>query len=48
MIDALLISKALKAPHKNRALIIEYLARGATARFMRLAAKYKLDLESFV
>jgi hypothetical protein len=47
-VDAILISKALKAPRKNRALIVEYLARGATPRFMRLARKYGVDLESFV
>ena len=47
-IDAILISKALKAPHKNRSLIIEYLAHGATPRFLRLARKYKIDLESFL
>jgi hypothetical protein len=47
-VDASLISKALKAPRKNRALIVEYLARGATPRFMRLAHKYSVDLESFL
>lgn len=46
--DAILISKALKAPRKNRGLIIEYLAHGATPRFMRLARKYGVDLESFL
>lgn len=46
--EAILISKALKAPAKNRALIVEYLARGASPRFMQLARKYRLDLESFV
>jgi len=46
--EAILISKALKAPRKNRALIVEYLARGATPRFMRLARKYGVDLESFL
>jgi hypothetical protein len=47
-VEAILISKALKAPRKNRALIVEYLARGATLRFMRLARKYRVDLESFL
>jgi hypothetical protein len=47
-VDAILISKALKAPRKNRALLVEYLARGATTRFMRLAKKYNIDLESFL
>jgi len=46
--DAVLISKALKAPRKNRALIVEYLARGATPRFMQLAHKYRVDLEAFL
>ena len=47
-VEAILVSKALKAPHKNRALIVEYLARGASPRFMRLARKYRVDLESFL
>jgi hypothetical protein len=47
-VEAILISKALKAPSKNRTLIVEYLARGASPRFMRLARKYAVDLESFV
>ena len=47
-VDAILISKALKAPHKNRALLVEYLASGATPRFMRLARKYGVDLESLL
>lgn len=47
-IDAILVSKALEAPRKNRALIVEYLAGGATPRFLRLARKYKIDLESFL
>ncbi len=46
--EAILLSKALKAPAKNRALIVEYLAKGATERFMTLAQKYALDLEQFV
>src|SRR5262249_43131435 len=32
--DAVLLSKALKAPAKNRPLIIEYLAAGASDRFL--------------
>jgi hypothetical protein len=47
-VEAILVSKALKAPHKNRALIVEYLASGATERFMSLARKYRVDLESFL
>ena len=47
-VDAVLVSKALKAPAKNKALIIEYLANGASDRFMMLAKKYKVDLETFL
>jgi len=47
-LDAILISKALKAPHKNRALVVEYLAQGASPRFMRMASKYRVDLEGFL
>ncbi len=46
--DAVLISKALKAPKKNKALITEYLAKGASERFFKLAQKYSIDLEQFV
>lgn len=46
--DAVLLSKALKAPRKNRALIVEYLAAGASPRFFALAERYDLDLEQFV
>ena len=46
--DAVLISKACKAPEKNKALITEYLAKGASERFFELAEKYALDLEQFV
>ncbi len=46
--DAVLISKALKAPDKNRALVTEYLAKGAAPRFLELARKYRVDLEQFV
>jgi hypothetical protein len=45
--DAVLISKACKAPEKNKTLITEYLAKGASKRFFELAAKYALDLEQF-
>ena len=47
-IDAVLLSKALKAPLKNRALIVEYVAAGASERFYALAARYGLDLEQFL
>lgn len=46
--DAVLISKACKAPEKNAALITEYLAKGASERFFELAKKYAVDLERFV
>lgn len=45
--DAVLISKARKAPEKNAALITEYLAKGASERFFELAKKYAVDLEQF-
>ena len=47
-VDAVLISKALKAPVKNRALLTEYLAKGASQRFLAMAKKYGVDLEQFV
>ena len=47
-LEAILLSKALKAPAKNRPLIVEYLARGASERFLGLARKYRLDLEQFL
>ena len=46
--EAVLISKALKAPAKNRVLITEYLSRGASSRFLQLARKYVVDLDQFV
>ena len=46
--EAVLLSKALKAPVKNQALLTEYLARGATERFFELARRYSLDLEQFL
>lgn len=47
-VDAVLLSKALKAPAKNKALVIEYLARGGSLRFFALAARYGLDLEALL
>jgi hypothetical protein len=47
-VDAVLLSKALKAAHKNRHIITEFLARGGSARFFSLAKKFALDLEQFV
>ncbi len=46
--DFVLISKALKAPAKNRILLTDYLAQGASDRFLRLADTYNLDLEQFL
>jgi hypothetical protein len=46
--ESVLVSKGLKAPRKNQPLLTEYLARGASARFLKLAGKYHLDLEQFV
>ena len=46
-IAAILVSKGLKAPVKNRLILTEYLAKGASDRFVRLARKYRLDLEQF-
>lgn len=43
-----LLSKALKAPTKNKALIVEYLASGPPREFFQLATKYGLQLERFV
>ena len=45
---AILVSKAIKAPERNRALIVEYLARGASERFLELARRHSLDLEQFL
>ena len=47
-IDSVLVFKALKAPEKNHALIVEYLAKSASTRFLSLAAKYQVDLERFL
>lgn len=45
--DYVLVSKAKMAPAKNRALIAAYLAAGASRRFLRLAAAYKVKLDGF-
>lgn len=47
-IDSVLLSKALKAPHKNRTLIVEYLAGGPSERFLQMAKRYGVDLEQFL
>jgi hypothetical protein len=46
--EAVLVSKALKAPRKNGPLLTEYLAQGPTARFFELATKYRVNLEQFL
>ena len=46
--DDVLISKALKAPDRNRSLIISYLSQGASQKFLKLAQKYHLDLKRFL
>ena len=47
-VEAVLLSKALKAPAKNRSLLTEYLAKGASQRFLDMAKKYGVDLEQFL
>jgi hypothetical protein len=46
--EYVLISKALKAPKKNHAIMVEYLAKGPSKLFMMLADKYNADLEDFI
>lgn len=46
--EYILVSKAMKAPKKNFALIQEYLAKGPSETFLFLAKKYALDLEEFL
>lgn len=45
--EAVLVSKALKAPGKNGPLITQYLSTLANERFFELARKYRLNLEQF-
>jgi len=45
--EAVLVSKALKAPAKNGPLLTEYLAKGASSRFLDLAKRYAVNLEVF-
>jgi len=47
-LEAVLVSKALKAPTKNAALIAEYLAAGPSERFVELSKHHDVDLEQFV
>jgi hypothetical protein len=46
--EAVLLSKGLKAPRKNGPLLTEYLAQGASSRFLALAHEHGLDLEQFL
>lgn len=46
--EFVLISKAKTAPEKNRALIVELLAKGPAEDFLALATQYGIDLERFV
>jgi hypothetical protein len=46
--EFVLISKALKAPDKNKFVIAEYLAKGPSKLFYDLANQYKVNLEEFV
>lgn len=47
-VEYVLISKALKAPEKNKILLIEYLAKGPSKLFFDLVRKYKVKLEIFI
>jgi hypothetical protein len=46
--EYILISKALKAPDKNRELLEEYLTDKPTELFLGLAKKYNVDLLKFL
>ena len=46
--DYVLVSKALKAPFKNKGLLIQYLQKGPSQLFITLAEKYQIRLEEFV
>lgn len=46
--EYILISKALKAPDKNRSILIQYLIKGPSQKFLNLAKKYNIDFERFV
>jgi len=45
--EYVLISKALKAPEKNKNIIQEYLSKQPSELFIKLAKKYKVDLKVF-
>ena len=46
--EFVLVSKLLKARDRNRNIIIEYLAKGPSALFLKLCKAYKVNLEEFV
>lgn len=46
--EYILLSKAARAPGKNRALLAEYLAKGATPLFLALAERHRVNLEIFL
>jgi hypothetical protein len=45
--EYIILSKAKKAPDKNRNLIIEYLASSPSKSFFKLAEAYQIDLSRF-
>ncbi len=46
--EYVLMSKALKAPKKNKALVAEYLASEPPEIFFKMAQKYKVNLDPFL
>ncbi len=46
--EYVLISKAKKAPVKNRVLLTDYLASGPSSLFLDLARRYDLDLDTLL
>lgn len=46
--EYVLISKAMYSPEKNRGVFEEYLAAGASEKFLKLAKLYKIDLEDLL
>jgi len=46
--EYILISKAARAPARNRGLLAEYLAKGASPLFFELAERHRVNLEIFL
>ena len=46
--EFVLLSKLLKAPDKNRNIIIEYLSKGPADLFMSLCKHYEINLKEFL